>query len=161
MEYKVKDCLYTEVITAKVSTTLSELLKIFKNFHSSPIIPVLDKEEKLVGIITLEKILKIFLDIPSYIEDFMSHSITFEHIEEKDISNIEIPEAAGELFIAEDIMDTKFLTIEEEASVSEARKVMKLNKIHTLPVVEGEKFKGLISEFDIILGILKKKGIIS
>ena len=61
-----------------------------------------------------------------------------------------------------DIMSSPIISIEENASVAEAAKVMADRKINRLPVINGNKLVGLISSTDIVkanptqLGILEE-----
>ena len=56
---KVKDCMTKEVITVKRSTSLSQLIETFQryNFHT---LPVIEADNRLVGIVIFEDILKVF-----------------------------------------------------------------------------------------------------
>jgi len=38
--------------------------------------------------------------------------------------------------------------------------MMDLNRIGTIPVLKGPVFAGMLTKFDIVIGILKEKGII-
>jgi CBS domain-containing protein len=61
---------------------------------------------------------------------------------------------------AKDIMTSPLITIEQNAAVEEAAKVMADRKINRIPVIDGDKLVGLISSTDIVkanptqLGIL-------
>ena len=61
---------------------------------------------------------------------------------------------------AKDIMTSPLITIEQNAAVEEAAKIMSERKINRLPVINGDKLVGLISSTDIVkanptqLGIL-------
>ncbi len=51
---------------------------------------------------------------------------------------------------AKDIMTSPLITIEQNAAVEEAAKVMSERKINRLPVINGDKLVGLISSTDIV-----------
>jgi len=61
-----------------------------------------------------------------------------------------------------DIMTSPIISIEENATVAEAAKIMADRKINRLPVINGDKLVGLISSTDIVkanptqLGILEE-----
>lgn len=63
---------------------------------------------------------------------------------------------------AKDIMTSPLISIEENATVAEAAKIMSERKINRLPVINGSKLVGLISSTDIVkanptqLGILEE-----
>jgi len=48
----VKDIMAKKVISVQRSTTFRELLAIFKNFHLFPMVPVVEENNKLVGIVS-------------------------------------------------------------------------------------------------------------
>ena len=53
--------------------------------------------------------------------------------------------------LARDIMTENVVTIEPEASVEEAAKILSENNVSGLPVVEENKLVGIISETDLII----------
>jgi len=65
------------------------------------------------------------------------------------------------LCVVEDLMNTNVVTASEEMTSFEARSLMKLHKLRRLPVTDKEgHLVGIISLFDIILAVFKKKGIL-
>ena len=66
----VKDVMKQDVITVEESTTLRELVGIFQKytFHT---LPVVKEDNKLVGVVALEDILKIFEPYPSHILEML------------------------------------------------------------------------------------------
>ena len=69
---KVKDCMTHEVVSVKRSTTLAELIQLFKkyNFHT---LPVIEENNLLVGIVTFEDILKVFQEFLCRDKNLLSH----------------------------------------------------------------------------------------
>jgi len=49
-----------------------------------------------------------------------------------------------------DVMNVKPVTIQAEAPVSEAAKILRKNKISGMPVLDGEKLVGVVSESDLL-----------
>ena len=49
-----------------------------------------------------------------------------------------------------DIMNVKPVTVQAEASVSEAAAILRENKISGLPVLDGERLVGIVSESDLL-----------
>jgi len=133
---KISEIVNRDVITVTRATNLRELLKIFSKFHSFPIIPVLDK---------LGKFFKYAMD---------------GHSKIKELFELDIPTDAGTLFLADDLLTKKVITISQDKDIFDAERIMEQNRVDVLPVLDGKKFVGLISKFDIILGILRQKGII-
>jgi len=156
---QVKEIMRKRVITVKESTTLRELIEIFDKytFHT---LPVVDKENKVVGIVAFEDILKVFEPHPSYIMDMLRRTPLWEEYGIKDFLEIDIPPEIGILCVAEDLMNTNVITTTEEATIIEVCSLMKLNKLRRIPVVDKERrLVGIVSLFDIILAIFKEKGV--
>nr|MBP7071819.1 CBS domain-containing protein [Methanothrix sp.] len=49
-----------------------------------------------------------------------------------------------------DIMNVKPVTVQAEASVSEAAAILRENKVSGLPVLDGERLVGIVSESDLL-----------
>jgi len=85
----------------------------------------------------------------------------FVEQEEADIFNIHLYPEMGRLVVVEDIMDKRFVSLEEEMPIEEAFNIMKLHKKDELPVVDREgSLIGLVGIFDIICSVFEKKGLI-
>ena len=54
---KVIEAAKTEIIKVKRSLPLRGLLDQFKNFHSAPLIPVVDRADNLIGVVYPENLL--------------------------------------------------------------------------------------------------------
>ena len=157
---QVKEIMKRKVIAIKESTTLKELIGIFDKFTFHTL-PVVNKENKVVGIVAFEDILKVFEPHPSYIMDMLRRTPLWEEYEIKDFLETDIPPEIGVLCVAEDLMNTNVITTTEEAIITEVCSLMKLNQLRRIPVVDKEKhLVGIISLFDIILATFKKKGIL-
>ncbi|MCD6413526.1 MAG: CBS domain-containing protein [Elusimicrobia bacterium] len=148
----------SEIATVKRSTTLNKLLEIFSKFHISPLLPVVDNSGNLVGTITLEDIIEQFSVIPLRMSRIAKYAYS-ENLSINDLQNVEIPEDAGTLFLADDLMNKKTITIPASADIKEAERMMNLNRIEIVPVLDGKKLVGMVTKFDIVLGILRNKGI--
>jgi len=114
---QVKEIMRKRVITVKESTTLRELIEIFDKytFHT---LPVVDKENKVVGIVAFEDILKVFEPHPSYIMDMLRRTPLWEEYGIKDFLEIDIPPEIGILCVAEDLMNTNVITTTESGNSS-------------------------------------------
>lgn len=153
----VKDVMSKEIISIGPGTTLQELLKKFKGFHTFPVAPVVDKEGVLIGTISFRNLIEIFQTKGMG----LIKGVPFLEKEEVDIFDMDIDEDVGSLFIAQDIMDTKFLYLDEDMALAEAYKIMKVNSVDRLPVTDKEgRLVGVIGIFDILLAIFEKKGLI-
>ena len=59
-----------------------------------------------------------------------------------------------------DIMSSPLITIDENAAVEEAAKIMATKRINRLPVIKGDKLVGLISSSDIVKASPTQLGIL-
>jgi CBS-domain-containing membrane protein len=156
----VREVMTRKVVTAKRSTTLKELLEIFRSstFHT---IPVVDKENKLIGIVALEDVLKIFQPHPSNILDMLERVPFLDEYEDRSLWDVDISPEMGVLLVVEDLMNVNVVTINEDATTIQARSLMKLHQLKKIPVVDKEShLVGIISLFDIIMAVFKQKGIL-
>ncbi len=153
---KVKDAMKKDVIKVRRSTSLRALLDTFKDFHSLPLIPVADGNDRLIGIVYSENL----LDILRPRQTKLFRNVPFVEID-KAVFDLEPLPAMGELIIVEDIMDTNFVVIGEDDSLVDAYKSLQLHKREKLPVVDKDgKLLGIIGIFDIIWRMFKGKGIV-
>lgn len=154
---QVKDIMSKKVITVKRSTTLKQLLEIFANFHIFPLVPVVGDDNRLEGIVSFRNLISVFQ--PSHPE--LLKTVPFLDDKEEDIFKVELTEEIGKLVVVDDIMERKFVTIQEEAPLEQAYNLMKLHLKEEFPVVDRSlKLVGIIGIFDIIQQIFRQKGII-
>lgn len=155
----VKEVMSADVVTVSPDETLRALIEKFLkfNFHT---LPVIDDEKNVVGVINFEDIMKIFVPHDPALEKLLKSIHFYNNIEEEDILEAELPEALGEKIKVGDIMTTDVVTVDEEATIAEARGLMKVRSTERIPVVKEGKLVGFITLFDIILGLLKKRKII-
>ncbi|PKN00468.1 MAG: hypothetical protein CVU78_01180 [Elusimicrobia bacterium HGW-Elusimicrobia-2] len=71
-----------------------------------------------------------------------------------------MPPDSATLFLVDDLYSKKIMTVQEDETISSAEQMMDLNRIGTIPVLKGPVFAGMLTKFDIVIGILKEKGII-
>jgi len=153
----VKNVMRKDVITVERATTLRELMNIFHKytFHTIPVI----EDEKIIGIVELEHLCRVFQPHPLHIHELLK-TVPFLQEEERDIFELDITAEMAELCLVDDIMERKFLTVKENATVQEAQRLMKLHQTQRLLVVNKKNnLMGMISLFDIILSLFKEKGI--
>ena len=153
----VKDVMRKKIVTVERATSLRELINIFQKytFHSIPVI----EDEKIAGIVELEHLYRVFQPHPPHSHEIVRR-IPFVEEEERNNFEMDITPEMANLCVVDDIMERRFLSIEEKATVQEAQRLMKLHKIQRLLVVNKKNnLLGIISLFDIILGVFKEKGI--
>jgi len=157
---KVSDCMTKKVVTIKRSTTLTQLIKTFQkyNFHT---LPVVEEDNRLVGIVNFEDILKVFQPYGAELSTMLK-AVPFlgMELEEEDFLGADIPSEMGILVVVDDIMNTHFVTAEPEIDINKARSLMKLHKVAHLSVTKEGILVGMISLFDIILAVFRERGVI-
>jgi Mg/Co/Ni transporter MgtE len=153
----VKEIMSKEVMAAKRSMKLRELLEMFKDFHIFPLVPVIEEDKRLVGVVSFRNLIDVF---QSYRPDVLK-LIPFLDEEEQDIFKIDISKSMGDLVLVEDIMEVEHISIREDISLEEAYNLMKLHLKEEFPVVDrAGRLVGRIGIFDIIKAVFSQKGII-
>ncbi len=143
---KIKDVMIKKVITIKSGTTLERAAEILvKNNISGA--PVVDKNGKLIGIISEKDLFKTlypnFRDIVRDIKFLLSKNKIKYQIKEKKKT------------IVDKIMTEKIITIDENASLLKAGSLILTERIHRIPVVKNGKLIGIVSRRDIFRKLLK------
>jgi CBS domain-containing protein len=154
---QVKEIMSQEVITVKRSTSLRQLLKIFAKFHIFPLVPVVEEDNRLVGIVSFRNLLQALQ--PRQME--MLKTIPFLDEERDDIFKLDFTAEIGDLAIVDDIMERKFISVKEDTTLEEAYQLMKFHLKEEFPVVDKSgKLVGMIGIFDIIRELFHQKGVI-
>lgn len=154
---RVKEIMSKEVITVRRSAKLKELLELFNKFHLFPLVPVVEEDNRLVGIVSFRNLIDVFTP---YHQEILK-TVPFLDDREEDIFKVELTKNIGDLLIVEDIMETKFVFLQEDAALEEAFKLMKLHLKEEFPVTDKTgKLVGKIGIFDIIRRVFQEKGVI-
>ena len=139
---KVKDRMSTEVKAVQLDTSLTEAFRLMKEGNIRRL-PVQDKG-KLVGIITLSDLNQA---APSSATSLSVHELNYLLAKTK----------------IKDILPKKqeVITVTPDTYIETAAKIMRKNKVSGLPVMDGDKLVGIITETDLydalidILGVKK------
>lgn len=155
----IRDIMTKKVLSVSPETLLTEATRIITE-HNFDGMPVLDKDGKLIGIITeYDLITKTSTVNASFLQKIISDIYTstkhpFPEQEQKDISQMTV----------ENIMNREPLTLREDATFEDAIETFKAHhRVNPIPIVDDQnKVVGIISRFDIlrplnILGYSKKK----
>ncbi len=156
---KVSDCMSKDVVSVSRGTPLSEIIKTFKD-KSHHVLPVLGPDNKLVGMLDFEDILKVFEPIDSETKQLLKSIPFIDEINEQQLSTVDLSPEMGFLVVADDIMSSKIVTVNPEDDINYAYNQMKVHDIQRLFVVEDERLVGIICLFDIILALFKESGVI-
>ena len=154
---QVKEVMSREVITVKRSTTLRQLLEIFSKFHIFPLVPVVEEDNRLVGIVSFHNLIEA---VQPHRPEILK-TIPFLDEDKEDIFKIDFTAEIGDLVIVDDIMENKFVTLKEDCSLEEAYRLMKLHLKEEIPVIDkASRLAGMIGVFDIIREVFRQKGVI-
>ena len=155
----VKNNMQTKVIAVKRGTTLAQLLDLFSNFHSFPVVPVVDDDNTLLGIVHIQSFFEIFK--PHHHDLLMRNPLSMVSREPTNIFDVDIEEGMGLLVIVADIMDTSVVKVEQDDDLKKAYDLMQLYNREAIPVVDKDKkLMGIISVFDVVMKIFKEKGLV-
>ena len=156
---QIKEIMQTNVISVTRGTTLAQLLDIFKDFQSFPVVPVIDEKGILIAIVRMRNLFDVFK--PYHQDILMRNPLSMMNREPTDIFDIDIEEGMGFLVIVADIMDQKIVRIKEKQDLREAYDLMQLHSRDAIPVVnENKELVGIISVFDIVMEVFKENGIV-
>jgi CBS domain-containing protein len=148
-----RDIMTTEVLTASPETSIAELSKTLENRQIGGL-PVVDKDGRLVGVITQNDLverardlelppainildLHIYLQIPSHL---------FQRVEKM------LGTTVG------DCMSPNPVTVAPDTPVSRIAALMAKQKVHTIPVLEGGKLVGVVGKMDLVRAMAREPG---
>lgn len=120
----VEDFMQTDIVTVSKEDVI-ELVAEMMNWKSISYVAVEDNKGKLVGLVTTRNIQRYLLNRTCYKQNQEEQATEVQHI-----------------------MVTELITIEPNAPIEEAIKVMQTKKIGCLPVVNKDELVGLIVEED-------------
>ena len=156
----VRDVMHTDVKTVKPSINIVELMKLFREYHFHRF-PVVDEENHILGTVNIESVLAIFKPHSKHLTRMLraSPSLKMEG-EDMDILDVSVTPEWAHLTLVTDIMETNFIPIEQDKTISEACSLMQLHNKQGLPVLENDTLVGVITLFDIIYAVLRERQVI-
>ncbi len=153
---KIIEVTKKDIITVNRALPLRKLLQKFKDFQASPLIPVVDNQNILIGVVYSENLLDLLR--PQHTKLF--RNIPFIEMDE-DVFDLEPVPYMGDLIIVDDIMDSSFGTVNKDDSFEDAYKAMRMFKKESLPVVDNDnRIVGILGIFNIIWRMFKEKQIV-
>ncbi|GAB4543444.1 MAG: hypothetical protein Fur002_15460 [Anaerolineales bacterium] len=144
---KVSSCMKRNVVSVPLSATLREAAQMIAKKHIG-LLPVVDKDEKPVGVLGLRDLLK--LSLP----DFVNFVADIDFVQ--DFGAVEdMRPTAKELNQSVKTLMRPVLTVKEDCKLLRAYALMMQQKLHDMPVVsEDGKLVGVASRVDIGAAIL-------
>ena len=129
-DLRVRDLMTAEVVTTRPGDTLARLRDLMIDLDVRHM-PVIEGDADLVGLVSQRDLLRNHLieqpDVPAFIED-----------------------AILERLLVRDLMTTGVVSTEPDSDIREAAQIMYDNKYGCLPVVEGNRLVGILTESDFV-----------
>jgi CBS domain-containing protein len=146
---KVSDFMTKDVVTCTVDQTVEVAAKLMAEKGFS-VMPIVDEEANLVGIITESDFVGRELNVPhalASIKQLFGQTFYFQDVEKI------YSETKGKKLSS--IMTSKIHSIAPEASLNDVINFMISKKLKRLPVVEGKKIVGIITRKDLLKAFLE------
>ena len=127
---KARDYMSTDVVSVGRAANVEEIASLLKK-HSISGVPVVDDEKRLLGVVTHEELINIF--IPHYLSMFdeLAFLDDLGAIEAQTMAEIE-----PSLFLAEDVMVSDPVTVGPGTSIMKAAALLLNRRLVFLPVVD-------------------------
>lgn len=140
---KVKHCMTTEVLVLRPEDEVKAAVSLFIN-EKIGAAPVVDKEGRVVGIISVIDILNTlspdFLPLLSDVSFIKNYGALDIHV--KDVNEL------GKATVG-DVMTKDVITIDEDSDIMRAISLMRKNGFRHLPVLRDDKLIGMVSQTDV------------
>jgi CBS domain-containing protein len=150
---QARDIMTTEVLTVSPETSISELSKILENRKIGGL-PVVDKGGRLLGVITQSDLVERArdLELPPAINilDFHFYLQIPSHLLQR------VEKMLGTT--VGDCMTPNPVTVAPDTPVSRIAALMAKQKMHTIPVLEGDKIVGVIGKMDLVRAMAREPG---
>jgi predicted transcriptional regulator len=150
---KAKDIMSKDVVTVPPSAGIREIYQVFKKTRYGGI-PVVDKDNRVLGMVTKAEILSVFL--PDYFDMLGENIIFIDDFGTLDEELESLP--VFELFIAEDIMKKGSVAIDENASLLKIVAMMRKYNVRRVLVQKQGILQGIITREDICRAFFETKG---
>ena len=144
MGLKARDYMTTDVVAVGRAATVAEIAARLKK-HRITGVPVVDGETRLLGLVTHEELINIF--VPHYLSMFdeLAFLDDLGEIEAQTMAEIE-----PTLFLAEDIMATDLITAGPSTSIMKVAALLINRKLVLIPVVDEDgRVVGVVSRNDV------------
>lgn len=149
---KIKEIMSKELVTLRPDDSFVKAAKMIVEHHVSGL-PVVDEEFRCVGIISekdlLENLFPAYRDLMDAEGHVDLYKIDFTNLENntEDMTGLSV----------NDMLGGQLVFIDQNQTVSEAAAMMILYKVRRLPVNDGIKLVGIISQGDVFRAIINKE----
>jgi len=138
----------TELITVSEEATIEEAINLLIEKKVGTL-PVVDREGKLLGLVTMKELLALFL--PAFFGE-IEHIDFIENLGDMELPTQEHTKLLGEKVTAH--MDRSPHCVSPECSILSAINIMNRHNLSDLLVLEKKRLKGLVSTVDLGAGFL-------
>jgi len=141
---KATDIMTKDVITVKNQTTIEELARLLID-HKISGVPVIDDDNKVIGIVTENDLIKKNkrFHIPTIVRLFDAYFLLDSGKVEDEIKKM-VASTVGE------ICTKKVVSISEETTLEEIATIMDEKHIHLLPVLKDNEVVGIVGKADVV-----------
>jgi CBS domain-containing protein len=147
---QAKDIMSSPVITVNINMDLKELAKTLTDNGISGA-PVIDNDGRIIGVVTENDLIDQRKKV--HIPTVMAILDSFVFLESPTKLEKDIKKMAGTK--VEDIYSKELSSVTPDTPLDELATLMAEQKIHTLPVMEGEQLLGVIGKTDIIRTLIE------
>lgn len=142
---KARDIMSKEVVTVTPQTGVRELaaLLLARNISGAPVV---DEAGKVLGVVTESDL--VFLNKKVHLPTAVAILDAFVFLEAPGKMEQELKKMAGTK--VGDICSQRLISVTPETELEELATLMAEQKVHTLPVMEGDQLVGVIGKADII-----------
>ena len=153
MALTVADIMDTEAPSVATSDSVERVLEVMR-VHELPGVPVINEGDRCVGIITEEDLIlsgeNEDLHLPHYFQLFGGFVFVerFSHFEER--LRKAVAATAG------DLMTPDPITIEPDAPVAQAARMIAERKHNRLPVIEHGRLVGVVTRLDVLEALTRE-----
>jgi CBS domain-containing protein len=153
MALTVRDIMDAEPVTVSPTDDVETVVRILRG-HELPGVPVVNEGDRCVGIITERDLIlsgeNEDLHLPHYFQLFGGFVFVerFSHFEDR------LRKAVAAT--AEDLMTAEPVTIEPQATVEEAARVIAQRKHNRLPVIEHGRLVGVVTRLDVLEALTRE-----
>ena len=146
----VKEIMTTDLHTLTSDNTVKEAANLMLDKNIS-IIPVIDSDHKLLGVVTQSDFIGKKVEVPHAIMGIKQ--IFGETFHSKNVEDVFAAVRDKKLG---DVMTTNLKTVTPEETLNHVLNVLINNDLKRIPVVEGDKLVGVITRRDIMKAFAKK-----
>ncbi len=151
MEFRVKDIMSKDIKSIPPDMNAKDALKMLLENDMSGL-PVINKSGDLLGVFTEREVLSTILPV------YIKYVGAFVYADD---SKAELKKLVLlEKYLVRDLMRKEVPVIEEDASLTEASRIMLTKSERRIVVVKNKKPVGVITRCDVVKALAKKAGVI-